>query len=75
VTRGSRAEQNRRAQQVYRRKREERMKQLEAAAAALEPTRRIATDLGVKLKQLAVVRMRDSDHRSCFLFLHPIALP
>ncbi|RSH81595.1 hypothetical protein EHS25_006217 [Saitozyma podzolica] len=51
---GSRAEQNRRAQQVYRRKREERMKQLEAAAAALEPTRRIATDLGVKLKQLAV---------------------
>jgi hypothetical protein len=45
------------------------MKQLEAAAAALEPTRRIATDLGVKLKQLAVVR--DSIHRLCSLPLNP----
>lgn len=51
------------------------MKQLEAAAAALEPTRRIATDLGVKLKQLAVVRMRDSDYWLCCLPLHPIRLP
>lgn len=50
-----RAEQNRRAQQVYRRKREERMKQLEAAAAALEPTRKALADTQGKLRALAQV--------------------
>lgn len=51
-----RAEQNRRAQQVYRRKREERIKQLEAAAAALEPMRKALDNTVLKLRTLAHVR-------------------
>ena len=36
----AKAEQNKRAQQAFRRRREERMKDLEAAAASLEPVQR-----------------------------------
>jgi hypothetical protein len=53
----SRAEQNRRAQQAFRRRREERMKDLESAAAALEPTQRRLQDAEAKLREVALVRL------------------
>ena len=52
---GSRAEQNRRAQQAFRRRREERMKDLESAAAALETTQRRLQDAESKFRDAALV--------------------
>ena len=51
----ARAEQNRRAQQAFRRRREEKMKGLEAAAAALEPTQRRLQEVESKLIEAALV--------------------
>ncbi|ORX36832.1 hypothetical protein BD324DRAFT_627336 [Kockovaella imperatae] len=50
----ARAEQNRRAQQAFRRRREEKMKGLEAAAAALEPTQRRLQEVESKLIEAAL---------------------
>lgn len=51
----SKTEQNRRAQQIYRRRREERMKQLEADAQALERTRKALEENSVATQSLAFV--------------------
>ena len=56
----SRTEQNRRAQQIYRRRREERMKQLEADAQALDKTRRALEENNVATQILAFVRFSSS---------------
>jgi hypothetical protein len=51
----SRAEQNRKAQQVYRRNREEKMKRLEADQAALAQTRIRLAAAEARIEQLALV--------------------
>jgi hypothetical protein len=53
--RADRAEQNRRAQQAFRRRREERMNKLETDAAALEPTQRKLTEAQSQLLETALV--------------------
>ena len=54
-TKESRAEQNRRAQQAFRRRREERMRDLESAAAALEPISHRMVEAEDKLFDAALV--------------------
>lgn len=51
----SRAEQNRKAQQIFRRRREEKMKQLEMDSAALGPTRTRLSVAEARIEQLALV--------------------
>ena len=53
--RKDRAEQNKKAQQAFRKRREERMKELEAAAATLEPMQRKLHQTEDKLSETALV--------------------
>jgi len=53
--RKDRAEQNKKAQQAFRKRREERMKELEAAAASLEPMQRKLFQTEDKLAETALV--------------------
>lgn len=52
----ARAEQNRRAQQAFRRRREEHIKKLEADSLALEPTRKRLDDVEDLLRDANLVR-------------------
>lgn len=51
----ARAEQNRKAQAMFRRRREEKMKQLEADSAALGPTRQRLAVAEARLLEMALV--------------------
>lgn len=51
-----RAEQNRRAQQAFRRRREEHIKKLESDAALLVPTRERLEETEYKVRDIALVR-------------------
>lgn len=58
TSRKDRAEQNKKAQQAFRKRREERMKELEAAAASLEPMQRRLAQTEDKLAETALVSGR-----------------
>jgi len=60
-----RAEQNRKAQQAFRRRREEHMRDLERDAAALAPTKKRLEEVERSLREFTLV---SNSHLPCYSF-------